>query len=60
MKKRPVGRPKGSGKGRTVKTFSVNMLPSQIQKLDRISDNRSSWIRARVDEAKDKTKGKKP
>ena len=54
--KRKTGRPLGSGKGRTMKTFSINMRADQIQKLDRISDNRSSWIRARVDEAKDKNK----
>jgi hypothetical protein len=35
------------------------MREDQIQKLDRISDNRSSWLRDRVDEAKDKSKGKK-
>jgi hypothetical protein len=57
--KRKRGRPAGSGKGRTMKTFSVNMREDQIQKLDRISDNRSSWLRDRVDEAKDKSKGKK-
>jgi metal-responsive CopG/Arc/MetJ family transcriptional regulator len=57
--KRKRGRPTGSGKGRTMKTFSVNMRDDQIKKLDRISDNRSSWIRDRVDEARDKLKGKK-
>jgi metal-responsive CopG/Arc/MetJ family transcriptional regulator len=56
--KRKRGRPPG-GKGRTMKTFSVNMRDDQIKKLDRISDNRSSWIRDRVDEAKEKLKGKK-
>jgi hypothetical protein len=58
--KRKRGRPAGSGKGRTMKTFSVNMREDQIHKLDRISDkNRSSWLRDRVDEARDKLKGKK-
>ena len=58
-KKRKRGRPIG-GKGRTMKTFSVNMHPEQIKKLDRISDNRSSWLRDRVDDAKDKSNKKKP
>jgi metal-responsive CopG/Arc/MetJ family transcriptional regulator len=57
--KRKRGRPAGSGKGRTMKTFSVNMRDDQIKKLDRISDNRSAWIRDRVDEAREKLKGKK-
>jgi hypothetical protein len=35
--KRKRGRPAGSGKGRTMKTFSVNMREDQIQKMDRIS-----------------------
>jgi metal-responsive CopG/Arc/MetJ family transcriptional regulator len=51
----------GSGKGRTMKTFSVNMREDQIHKLDRISNkNRSSWLRDRVDEARDKLNKKKP
>jgi len=37
-----------------MKTFSVNMHPEQIKKLDRISDNRSAWIRDKVDQAKEK------
>jgi len=57
--KRKRGRPARQGKGRTMKTFSVNMRDDQIKKLDRISDNRSSWIRDRVDEAKEKLKEKK-
>jgi hypothetical protein len=52
--KRKRGRPAGSGKGRTMKTFSVNMREDQIKKLDRISENRSAWIRAKVDQAKEK------
>jgi len=59
--KRKRGRPAGSGKGRTMLTSSLSMSRQQWQKLDRISDkNRSSWLRDRVDEARDKLKGKKP
>jgi len=59
--KRGKGRPKGSGKGRTMLTSSLSMSRQQWQKLDRISNkNRSSWLRDRVDEARDKLKGKKP
>jgi hypothetical protein len=44
-----------------MKTFSVNMREDQIKKLDRISEkNRSSWLRDRVDEAREKLKGNKP
>jgi len=58
--KRGRGRPAGSGKGRTMKTFSVNMRDDQIKKLDRISNNsRSSWLRDRVDEAREKLNRKK-
>lgn len=57
-KKRPVGRPKGSGKGRTVKTFSVSMTPARISKLDRIkgSSTRSGWIAGKIDKEKEKGK----
>jgi len=41
-----AGRPKGSGKGRTVKTSSINLPPSVWEKLDAIrgEQSRSRWI----------------
>jgi hypothetical protein len=55
-KKRPVGRPKGSGKGRTVKTFSVSMTPARISKLDRIKGDktRSAFIGDKIDKHKER------
>ena len=56
--KKPVGRPKGSGKGRTVKTFSVSMTPARLTKLDRIKGDktRSGWIAGKIDSTKEKDK----
>ena len=41
-----AGRPKGSGKGRTVKTSSINLPPAVWDKLDAIRGDisRSKWI----------------
>jgi len=61
--KRGRGRIKGSGKGRVMISSSLSMREDQWQKMDRLSGgkkHRSSWLRDRVDEAKEKLKGKKP
>ena len=50
--KRPVGRPPGRGKGRTMKTASLNMHPKQWQKMDKLAGgkrNRSAWLRDKID-----------
>tara|TARA_R110001592_G_scaffold7356_1_gene41264 strand:- start:1765 stop:1944 length:180 start_codon:yes stop_codon:yes gene_type:complete len=41
-----AGRPKGSGKGRTVKTSSINLPPAVWDRLDALrgQDSRSKWI----------------
>ena len=41
-----AGRPKGSGKGRTVKTSSINLPTAVWEKLDELrgSISRSKWI----------------
>jgi len=56
MKKRPVGRPKGSGKGRTVKTSSISLTDARWSKLDRIKGDktRSGWIAGKIDSTKEK------
>ena len=54
--KRPgAGRPKGSGKGRTVESSSINLPPALWTKLDRIrgEKSRSQWVAAKVKRAKD-------
>lgn len=45
-KRQGAGRPKGSGKGRTVKTSSINLQPKTWDKLDAIrgEQSRSKWI----------------
>ena len=45
-KRQGAGRPKGSGKGRTVKTSSINLQPKTWDKLDAIGGDisRSKWI----------------
>lgn len=45
-KRAGAGRPKGSGKGRTVKTSSINLPPAVWNKLDAIRGDisRSKWI----------------
>ena len=45
-KRQGAGRPKGSGKGRTVKTSSINLPPSVWEKLDELrgEQSRSKWI----------------
>jgi len=45
-KRQGAGRPKGSGKGRTVKTSSINLPPAVWDKLDAIRGDvsRSKWI----------------
>ena len=45
-KRAGAGRPKGSGKGRTVKTSSINLPPAVWEKLDAIRGDlsRSKWI----------------
>lgn len=45
-----AGRPKGSGKGRTVKTSSINLPPAVWDKLDGIRGDisRSKWIAATI------------
>jgi hypothetical protein len=61
--KRKRGRVKGSGKGRIMKSSSLSMRPDQWQTMDELSGgkkHRSSWLRDRVDEARDKLKGNKP
>jgi len=57
MIKRPVGRPPGSGKGRKTKTSSLSMLPEQWSKMDKLSGgkkHRSAWLRAKIDQHKEK------
>jgi hypothetical protein len=45
-----AGRPKGSGKGRTVKTSSINLPPTVWDKLDAIRGDlsRSKWIAKQI------------
>lgn len=45
-KRAGAGRPKGSGKGRTVKTSSINLPPAVWEKLDAIRGDlsRSKYI----------------
>ena len=47
-----AGRPKGSGKGRTVKTSSINLTPEVWEKLDAIRGglSRSRWITEMIKE----------
>jgi hypothetical protein len=54
--KNPVGRPLGSGKGRTVKTSSISLTDARWDKLDRIKGDktRSGWIAEKIDKAKDR------
>jgi len=40
-KRKGAGRPKGSGKGRTVKTSSINLRPDLWAKLDELRRNQS-------------------
>jgi len=57
MKKRPVGRPPGSGKGRKMKSSSLSMLPEQWSKMDKLSGgkkHRSAWLRAKIDQHNEK------
>jgi len=61
-KKRERGRPPGSGKGRIMISSSLSMREDQWAKIDRISGgkkHRSSWLRDRVDEAREKLNRKK-
>jgi len=56
-KKRKVGRPKGSGTGRKMKSSSLSMLPEQWSKMDKLSGgkkHRSAWLREKIDKHKDK------
>ena len=48
-----AGRPKGSGKGRTVKTGSICLRPDSWNKLDRLrrSISRSKFIGSLIDSA---------
>jgi len=45
-----AGRPKGSGKGRTVKASSINLPPAVWEKLDKLRGDlsRSAWISERI------------
>jgi len=55
-KKRKVGRPLGSGKGRTVITSSISLTKQRWQKLDRIKSDktRSAFIGEKIDKHKEK------
>ena len=55
-KKRPVGRPKGSGTGRKVTTSSISLTKQRWDKLDRIKGDktRSGWIAGKIDKHKEK------
>ena len=57
-KREGAGRPKGSGKGRTVKTSSINLPPALWEKLDAIRGNlsRSAWISEKIKRARKSTK----
>ena len=57
-KRKGAGRPKGSGKGRTVKTSSINLTPALWAKLDAIRGNlsRSAWISEKIKRARKSTK----
>lgn len=47
-----AGRPKGSGKGRTVKTSSINLPPKTWEKLDKLrgTTTRSKWIAEQIEQ----------
>ena len=49
-KRKGAGRPAGSGKGRTVKTGSINLPPDLWAKLDALrgEKSRSAWIAERI------------
>ena len=49
-----AGRPQGSGKGRTVKTSSINLPPELWAKLDALrgGQSRSAWIADRIRRAR--------
>ncbi len=50
-KRAGAGRPKGSGKGRTVKTSSINLPPAVWEKLDAIRGglSRSKYIAEQIE-----------
>ena len=51
--KRPhAGRPAGQGKGRTVKTSSISLTPTEWAKLDAIRGglSRSRWVAGKIKE----------
>ena len=45
-----AGRPKGSGKGRSVKTSSINLTPAVWEKLDELRGDlsRYQWISQKI------------
>jgi hypothetical protein len=49
-KRKGAGRPLGSGKGRTVKTSSINLTPALWAKLDDLRGgiSRSAWIAEKI------------
>jgi len=53
-KRKGAGRPKGSGKGRTVKTSSINLPPALWDKLDEVrgGKTRSAWIADKIKRAR--------
>jgi len=53
-KREGAGRPKGSGKGRTVKTSSINLPPELWEKLDEVrgEKTRSAWIADKIKRAR--------
>lgn len=53
-KRKGAGRPKGSGKGRTVVTSSINLKPEIWAKLDKLRGDlsRSAWISERIKRAR--------
>jgi hypothetical protein len=53
-KRAGAGRPKGTGKGRTVETRSVSMPPAMWDKLDALRGDRSrgEWISEWVQKAR--------
>lgn len=53
-KRKGAGRPPGSGKGRTVKTGSINLPPDLWTKLDALrgKKTRSAWIAEKIRRAR--------
>ena len=58
-KRQGAGRPLGSGKGRTKKRNQLSMSQEAWDKLDRLTDNRSAWVEAKIKNARESSGKKK-